>query len=240
MSVSTRAGFAWKGGRLDEPTDTLVLTGNSYFVDVRVRKSDRKLDWAFAGTKTSKPGPHPGETTSTWHHTIDSLHDGPVEDSGILWADPSDPSRTLERGEMLNPATGQVEAYEEVWEDVDPPPGTRVAFVEKDDGSAMVGIIGARRLGASRTSAWRLEAGRVVFCVGNPEGMDVSIPVSEPVEPGTRLGSWLVRECWETPDPEADAALRASVEHSHHHEHEHVHGPCHCHGPDDDDSDVDE
>ena len=60
MSISTRAGIAWKDGPLDEPTDTLVLTGNSYFVDVRVRTSDRKLDWAFAGSKTSLPGPNPG------------------------------------------------------------------------------------------------------------------------------------------------------------------------------------
>ena len=106
---------------------------------------------------------------------------------------------------MLNPLTGEVEVYREVWKDVDPPPGTRVAFVEKDDGSAMVGIIGAYRLGVGLTSAWRLESGRVVFCVGEPEGMDVSIPVSEPVSPGYRLGPWIVRECWETPDPEADA-----------------------------------
>ncbi|KZV75035.1 hypothetical protein PENSPDRAFT_647560 [Peniophora sp. CONT] len=240
MSISTRAGIAWNGGSLEEPTDTLVLTGNSYFVDVRVLKTEKKLDWAFAGTKTSKPGPNPGETTSTWHHSIDSLHDAPVEDSGILWSDPTDPSRTLERGEMLNPASGQVEPYKEVWKDIDPPPGTRVAFVEKDDGSAMVGIIGARRLGVSlRGSAWRLEAGRVIFCVGDPEGMDVSIPVSEPVVPGYKLGPWIVRECWETPDPDVDAAL-VNTKPDHHHDHDHSHsGPCHCHGPEDD-SDADE
>lgn len=64
MSISTRAGIAWNSGPLDEPTDTLVLTGNSYFVDVRVRKVGRKLDWAFAGTKSSKPGPNPGAHAS--------------------------------------------------------------------------------------------------------------------------------------------------------------------------------
>ena len=64
MSISTRAGIAWNGDPFDEPTDTLVLTGNSYFVDVRVRKAERKLDWAFAGTKTSEPGPDPGARAS--------------------------------------------------------------------------------------------------------------------------------------------------------------------------------
>ncbi|KAI0033599.1 hypothetical protein K488DRAFT_77814 [Vararia minispora EC-137] len=196
MSISTRIGISWSGGEQHEPTDTLVLTGKSYFVDVRIKRNDKRLDWAFAGTKSSEPGPIEGQTHSAWHHTIDSRSTIPVKDEGILFPDPSDPTKTIERGSMLNPETGSVEEYEECWNDIEPPSGSIVAFLEKEDGMAMVGIIGSRRLGIGRGFAWRMEGGRMVFTEGETEGTDVAIPVGEPIEPGDKLGRWIVREYW--------------------------------------------
>jgi hypothetical protein len=99
---------------------------------------------------------------------------------------------------MLNPDTGRVEEYEEIWHDVEPLSGTIVAFLEKYDGSVIVGIIGAQRAGVGRGSAWRMESGRLVFAVGETEGTDIAIPVGQPVERGDKFGQWTVREYWTT------------------------------------------
>jgi Protein HRI1 len=50
-SVSKRISIAWDGGEPFEDTDTLVIVGNNYFVDVRVKKDTGGLDWAMAGVK---------------------------------------------------------------------------------------------------------------------------------------------------------------------------------------------
>jgi len=62
MSISRRLSIAWDGSAPYEDTDTLVLTGRTYFVDVRVKKGTNPLalDWALAGTRTSTPGSKPG------------------------------------------------------------------------------------------------------------------------------------------------------------------------------------
>lgn len=62
MSISKRVSIAWDGSAPYEDTDTLVLTGRTYFVDVRVKKGSNPtaLDWALAGTRTSTPGARPG------------------------------------------------------------------------------------------------------------------------------------------------------------------------------------
>lgn len=62
MSISKRLSIAWDSSVPYEDTDTLVLTGRTYFVDVRVKKGSNPsaLDWALAGTRTSTPGAKPG------------------------------------------------------------------------------------------------------------------------------------------------------------------------------------
>lgn len=62
MSISKRLSIAWDGSAPYEDTDTLVLTGRTYFVDVRVKKGSNPpaLDWALAGTRSSTPGEKPG------------------------------------------------------------------------------------------------------------------------------------------------------------------------------------
>ena len=62
MSISKRLSIAWGGSAPYEDTDTLVLTGRTYFVDIRVKEGSNPpvLDWALAGTRTSTPGEKPG------------------------------------------------------------------------------------------------------------------------------------------------------------------------------------
>jgi hypothetical protein len=80
------------------------------------------LDWAIAGTSSSSAIPSTEDsikvtTHSKWAHWIDSRAadcDG-VVDEGDMFDDPSDSALTLEKGRMLNPATGVDTDYEEMW-----------------------------------------------------------------------------------------------------------------------------
>lgn len=68
---------------------------------------------------------------------------------------------TLEVGEMVNPATGGMGAYEEVWRDVDSG-GDRGLFVRRVDGTAWQGRVGEWQLGMGRdgTGFWAWQAKR--------------------------------------------------------------------------------
>ncbi|KAF9782492.1 hypothetical protein BJ322DRAFT_1076307 [Thelephora terrestris] len=198
MSISKRVSIAWDGFTPYEDTDTLVLTGRTYFVDVRVKKGSNPtaLDWAIAGTRSSTPGARPGESLCKWRRLIDSrTSDGGV-DEGVVFPDPSDPTKTMETGSMYNPITDRVEPYEEVWLDTVPSPGTQVAFLEKEDGAGFIAIVGELRLGVGSRYAWRTEGGNVVYEVGLTEGMQIDL--GEEVEEGSKVGSWIVREFWKT------------------------------------------
>lgn len=49
--VSTRISIRWPPAAASEPTDTLVLSLDGYYVDLRVSKEDLSLDWALAGER---------------------------------------------------------------------------------------------------------------------------------------------------------------------------------------------
>ena len=128
-----------------EPTFVLVLTSpRGTFVDLRLFKPARTgdtalankgersgLDWAFAGTSTSRPAvdQHPAEdekgldnvTHSTWTHWLDSRY--PVGsrvipvDEGDMY--PIDAVRTLEHGHGYQPLLKATMTHEEMWRDVE-------------------------------------------------------------------------------------------------------------------------
>ncbi|KAK7192789.1 hypothetical protein DPSP01_011212 [Paraphaeosphaeria sporulosa] len=107
-----------------------------------------RLDWAFAGTSYSVPIPDPYPhgvtehaatasrhaehhrawpapiTHATWTHWLDSRHPisssptGMPKDEGTMF--PLSATQTLEFGEGINPATGKMWAYEELWTDEAP------------------------------------------------------------------------------------------------------------------------
>ncbi|KZT26113.1 hypothetical protein NEOLEDRAFT_1047798, partial [Neolentinus lepideus HHB14362 ss-1] len=105
--VSTRLHIRFPPAPAYEDTDTLVLTFHTYYLDLRVQRTSPGLSWAFAGTLT-----HPEPNRTIWEHRIDSRAFRGV-DAGVSTA--LDNGDTLEVGEMVNPATGMVEGYEEVW-----------------------------------------------------------------------------------------------------------------------------
>ncbi|KAK5169873.1 uncharacterized protein LTR77_005851 [Saxophila tyrrhenica] len=148
MSISIRDYIRWGSEEASEPTTTLVLTSpERRFVDIRVLKAKdndeaqsqdtigadllpfTRLDWAFAGTSESEvrltaakssAQEASGHVHSKWHHWISSRTrnvDG-IVDEGDMFPQPD--GRTLETGSMVNPASGKVEAYEEMWADPEP------------------------------------------------------------------------------------------------------------------------
>jgi hypothetical protein len=123
MSISVRESIRWLPDAASEPTSTVVLTSpERRFVDIRILKhwdnqSSTSLDWAFAGISSTEI--REGVSHSTWRHVVDSRTCTPedVVDEGDIF--PQDEGRTLETGRMLNPATGKLTEYEEIWSDLD-------------------------------------------------------------------------------------------------------------------------
>lgn len=49
VRASTRVSIRWPPAEASEPTDTLVLSVDDYYVDLRVALADSSIDWALAG-----------------------------------------------------------------------------------------------------------------------------------------------------------------------------------------------
>ncbi|KAI1881651.1 hypothetical protein JX265_000477 [Neoarthrinium moseri] len=134
-SLSIRKYIQWGTTFPTENTSTKVLTSpapHRSFVDVRLllvplsreppplRDLARHVDWAFAGSALHRDGddrqgrpPH-----DVFRHWVDSRHPdaAAVVDEGDFFPGPG-PAESLERGVMVNPASGRPEPYEECWID---------------------------------------------------------------------------------------------------------------------------
>ncbi|KAJ0108027.1 hypothetical protein J7T55_008163 [Diaporthe amygdali] len=143
-SISIRKHIRWGAEPPSEPTSTLVLTSpGRRFVDIRVLTTASagldldshlghesfgslatdRLDWAFAGTSSSTKATRPDgseATHSVFNHWVDSRTTEPqlVRDEGDMVPCPG--GLALEVGSMVNPATGILTAYEELWYDKKP------------------------------------------------------------------------------------------------------------------------
>ncbi|RMY73900.1 hypothetical protein D0862_14213, partial [Hortaea werneckii] len=99
------------------------------------------LDWAFAGTSSSSIGSPDADGTAVahceWRHWIDDRTEKPedVVDEGKMYPiEGDDGPRSLEKGSMVNPETGRLTEYEEIWRDVE-----AVAISDREDGEGVVG-----------------------------------------------------------------------------------------------------
>ncbi|KAF9460448.1 hypothetical protein BDZ94DRAFT_1311463 [Collybia nuda] len=136
--VSYRLSIRWLPDEASEPTDTVVLTGarRGTFLDTRFFKATKKLDWAFAGNRTQTTAP-----------SFDK-----VEDSGVNTTLPD--GTTLEVGEMINPETGKVTAFEEIWKDEEVVDVEAVLFVRNTAGTK-----------------WQARVGRWQHAMGRKDGI---------------------------------------------------------------------
>ena len=100
---------------------TLVLTAHSKrFTDLRVIQEPDSpagsLDWGFTGHSVGTPG------HGVWTHDVDSRTAHPEDerpDEGQTSPHPDMEGVSVERGEMWYPVTGAINAYEELWKDVE-------------------------------------------------------------------------------------------------------------------------
>ncbi|KAK6841636.1 hypothetical protein PG987_002496 [Apiospora arundinis] len=133
-SISVRKYIKWGDTFPVENTSTIVLTSpKRHFVDVRLRiplekgvvaRDPAQLDWAFAGTSSHDAGASPPH--SVFRHWVDSRHEDAeaVVDEGDM-VPSQQPGETVESGQMVNPDTGVMQAYEECWLDGEPEEGSK-------------------------------------------------------------------------------------------------------------------
>lgn len=193
--ISTRLSLRWLPDPPSEPTDTLVYNVGSYFVDLRVLKSDNSIDWAMAGERqvisqdprVYPPIPLPIIFTNCfprtvkcrWIKIIDSL--GPSDpDEGSFTTFPN--GDDLETGSMPHPETGVVTKYEEVWRNLKPREGVKHAWIlQSVDEKCFLGRIGGGyvalreaegKLFGARREEWDVSEGwSVKYKIGDVEGV---------------------------------------------------------------------
>ncbi|KAF7326933.1 Sodium nucleoside protein [Mycena venus] len=143
-SISFRESIRWIPDDASEPTRTIVLTSlkTGVFLDVRFDKESSNLDWAFAGYRSSL---EPNFTKFTHH--IDSRTLAPLDVLDIGTNTPLQNGTTLEAGEMVNPATGILTPYQEIWRDE-----------ECDDAVFVRNVAGS--IWRARAGPWQLALGR--------------------------------------------------------------------------------
>jgi len=137
--ISRRRYIQWEGEEPSEPTYTIVLTAPSnQFVDIRILKpadqdafnrlSEEKLkrnlrlDWAFGGQTTSSRVEDSSKkpTKCEWIHWVDNnvrYNEKAPMDAGIVYQHEEE-GLSLEHGSMVNPATGKMTKYQEMWENI--------------------------------------------------------------------------------------------------------------------------
>jgi hypothetical protein len=194
--LSTRISLRWLPDAPSEPTDTLVFNVGSYFMDLRVLKVDKSIDWGMAGERqilSTEPCKLFGRVRRRvancgcvvkcrWIKTIDSL--GPSDpDEGTFTKLPD--GDDLEVGSMPYPErNNEVTEYEEVWRKLSPRsgPGPQRAWIlESVDGKTFLGRIGGtymalgegndKAFGARREEWDDKDGWKVKYAIGALEGL---------------------------------------------------------------------
>ncbi|KAL8417617.1 hypothetical protein RB594_001325 [Gaeumannomyces avenae] len=155
-----------------------------------------RLDWAIAGTSESWKRTTPdGEavTRSRWTHWIDSrvpagADPAAATDEGDMF--PQGGDETLEKGRMVNPATGVEADYEELWAD-EVPAAIPAAAAAAEGGGEAVAESGPRCVVLRLEDVGRGARGMVVLLGRHCQGL---IRVGE--ELGVERWQWREDEGW--------------------------------------------
>ncbi|EPS27996.1 hypothetical protein PDE_02941 [Penicillium oxalicum 114-2] len=134
---STRVSLRWPPEPAHETTDTIVMSVQDWYLDLRIDKETGEIDWAIAGQRLVE-SEEPLRVTFT--HEIDSHNAFDSVDSGTFVTLPN--GDDLETGSMPRPdLPGAPETeYEEVWRELPFTPGPKgapkeIAWVlESEDG----------------------------------------------------------------------------------------------------------
>lgn len=198
--VSTRISLRWVPDLPSEPTDTLVFNVGSYFMDLRVLKADKSIDWGMAGIReilsqdprsssaflllglstNADHGSCEGIVKCRWIKEIDSL--GPSDpDEGEFTKLPN--GDYFETGSMPYAEKGNaVTQYEEVFRELMPFPGPKHAWIlQSMDGKTFLGRAAGRFMALSqndgggfsaRSEEWNEQEGwKTKYAIGNIDGV---------------------------------------------------------------------
>ncbi|KAJ4487731.1 hypothetical protein J3R30DRAFT_3695324 [Lentinula aciculospora] len=155
--ISFRNSIRWIPGPASEPSDTVVLTGGKtgVFLDVRFLKSESNvLDWAFAGYRSTD------KERTKFTHLIDSRTKDPSEIADYGYNTTLSDGTILEKGEMVNPETRKITAYEEVWRD-EKSNSDGAVFLQNVTSNGWYARVGSWQLALGRNSAdvfWAFQA----------------------------------------------------------------------------------
>ncbi|BCS18614.1 uncharacterized protein APUU_11442A [Aspergillus puulaauensis] len=140
--VSTRLSLRWLPDPPIETTDTLVLNIGEWYVDLRVDKQSRQIDWALAGQylqQNTQQMPNKEKTAYiVFTHDIDSHHNFNISAPCAFIQQPN--GDDLETGAMARPGIpGEpMTDYEELWRYLPPRQGPgrycTSYILEADDG----------------------------------------------------------------------------------------------------------
>lgn len=137
----------------------MVLTGarTGVFLDTRFLRGTSDIDWAFAGYRSTDPD---APNLIRFRHDTDSRTTDQVEESGMNTNLPD--ATTLEEGEMINPATGKMTPFEEIWLDEEEKDGRTVLFIRNAAGTAWQARVGNWEIALGREKdgvfwAWQAE-----------------------------------------------------------------------------------
>jgi hypothetical protein len=103
---------------------------------------------------------------------------------------------TLEVGEMVNPRTGEVTPYEEVWNDEETGEVDTVLFVKNVGGTTWRARVGKWQLALGRGTdgrfwAWRMEEGKEGWKMRNSTDDDTAGIVVKLLPEGRDLNGWV-------------------------------------------------
>jgi hypothetical protein len=134
-SLLTRVSIRWPPEDAYENTETTVISVNNFFVDLRVEKQTRRLDWATAGVRLVDQN---DSRRITFLHTINSRNTFQHIDTGLFTQ--LDNGDEMETGTMIrlgDPQGAFPRQYEEVWRQRRPinVPGQNIAWILEGAGS---------------------------------------------------------------------------------------------------------
>ncbi|KAK1635509.1 hypothetical protein BDP81DRAFT_481840 [Colletotrichum phormii] len=152
-----RISIRWLPEPAYEDTDTIALNVRGYFIDLRVTKETRTIQWSRAGERITLKTEPP---TFRWTHIIDSLNLTVPDDAHFERLPNGD---DLEIGTTPCPHKDGVRTdYEEVWRDVT----TRGAdsrpswILQSKDGATFIGKVGHIYLAVHKASGVEFAARR--------------------------------------------------------------------------------
>ncbi|KAH7882212.1 hypothetical protein F5I97DRAFT_1817656 [Phlebopus sp. FC_14] len=172
-SVGKRLSIARPPSSPYEDCDVLVLSSRStlpdptsvgnilLYLDLRVTlpvSPASSIDWAFSGLRytLAPPESQQGAVRYRWEHSIDSHGTGEPLDEGTMVKRTGDDGQEVEveTGVGLNPETGEMGPYEEVWKEIGLPPNSPFVFLMSDpnpsSSTRFMAIVGEHGLALSQ------------------------------------------------------------------------------------------